>query len=67
MLSVLLFEHARIDRLTHDGSVDQQTDAKLLEIIRSEFKNHTVIMYAQSLPNLPGFHRVAVIDAGRLM
>lgn len=49
------------------ASVDLQTDTKMQEIIRSEFKNHTIIMIAHRLSSLLDFDRVVVLDSGRLV
>jgi ABC-type multidrug transport system fused ATPase/permease subunit len=37
------------------------------KIIRSEFKNHTVIMVTHRLSSLIDFDKVAVLDSGRLV
>lgn len=37
------------------------------DIIRSEFKDHTVIMIVHRLSNLLEFDHVAVMDGGRLV
>ncbi|ORY71658.1 multidrug resistance-related protein [Pseudomassariella vexata] len=49
------------------SSVDTQTDAKMQEIIRSEFRDHTILMIAHRLSSLLDFDRVAVLDGGRLV
>jgi len=49
------------------SSVDTQTDARMQEIIRDEFKDHTVIMIAHRLSSLLTFDRVVVLDDGRLV
>jgi ATP-binding cassette, subfamily C (CFTR/MRP), member 1 len=48
-------------------SVDLETDAKMQEIIHSEFKDHTIIVIAHRLSSLLDFDHVAVLDAGRLV
>jgi ATP-binding cassette subfamily C (CFTR/MRP) protein 1 len=37
------------------------------QIIRSEFKDHTIIMIAHRLSSLLDFDRVAVLDGGKLI
>lgn len=37
------------------------------DIIRSEFKDHTIIVIAHRLSSLLDFDHVAVLDAGRLV
>lgn len=54
----------RLTRLITHYSVDAHTDAKMQEIIRSEFASHTVIMVAHRLSSLRDFDYVAVLDAG---
>ncbi|KAH8200433.1 hypothetical protein TruAng_005396 [Truncatella angustata] len=49
------------------SSVDTRTDAQMQEIIRSEFKSHTIIMIAHRLSSLMDFDKVAVLDGGRLI
>lgn len=49
------------------SSVDQQTDLKMQELIRSEFNNHTLIMIAHRLSSLLDFDRVAVLEGGQLL
>lgn len=49
------------------SSVDQLTDLKMQELIRSEFNNHTIIMIAHRLSSLLDFDRVAVLDGGELV
>ena len=48
-------------------SVDLQTDAKMQQVIRTEFPNHTILMIAHRLSSLADFDKVAVLDAGRLV
>jgi len=49
------------------SSVDTQTDARMQEIIRDEFQEHTVIMIAHRLSSLLAFDRVVVLDNGQLL
>ncbi|KAJ6438338.1 ABC multidrug transporter [Purpureocillium lavendulum] len=46
------------------SSVDSQTDAKIQEVIRTEFKDRTIIMIAHRLDTLLDFDKVAVLDGG---
>ena len=48
-------------------SVDEQTDAQMQEVIRTEFAHCTVLMIAHRLSGLRAFDRIAVIDKGRLV
>lgn len=48
-------------------SVDTETDAKMQQLIRSEFQDYTIIMIAHRLSSLVDFDRVAVLDRGRLV
>lgn len=48
-------------------SVDTETDAKVQQLIRSEFQDYTIIMIAHRLSSLVDFDRVAVLDGGRLV
>lgn len=48
-------------------SVDSQTDAKIQEIIRSEFQDRTIIMIAHRLDTLLDFDKIAVLDGGALV
>lgn len=54
-----------VDGYAH--SVDTRTDAQMQDIIRSEFKDHTIIMIAHRLSSLMDFDKVAVLDSGRLI
>lgn len=45
----------------HASSVDQQTDVKMQELIRSEFNNHTMIMIAYRLSSPMDFNRVVLL------
>ncbi|ETS81268.1 hypothetical protein PFICI_06270 [Pestalotiopsis fici W106-1] len=49
------------------SSVDLETDAKMQEIIRAEFKDHTIIVIAHRLSSILDFDHVAVLDAGHLV
>ncbi|OAQ77246.1 ABC multidrug transporter [Purpureocillium lilacinum] len=49
------------------SSVDSQTDAKIQEVIRTEFKDRTIIMIAHRLDTLLDFDKVAVLDRGLLV
>lgn len=49
------------------SSVDSETDAKMQEVIRSEFKGRTIIMIAHRLSTLLDFDRIAVLDKGSLI
>ncbi|POR31166.1 ABC transporter C family member 12 [Tolypocladium paradoxum] len=49
------------------SSVDSQTDAKIQEVIRTEFKGRTIIMIAHRLDTLLDFDKVAVLDKGSLV
>ena len=48
-------------------SVDSQTDAKMQEVIRSEFQDRTIIMIAHRLDTLLDFDKIAVLDGGSLV
>ncbi|KAL3422989.1 hypothetical protein PVAG01_04736 [Phlyctema vagabunda] len=48
------------------SSVDRKTDALMQEIIRDEFRTHTIIAVAHRLDTILDFDRVAVLDRGRL-
>ncbi|KAI7788103.1 hypothetical protein LA080_013410 [Diaporthe eres] len=49
------------------SSVDTETDAKIQQLIRSEFQDYTIIMIAHRLSSLVDFDRVAVLDGGKLV
>ncbi|KAK6836235.1 hypothetical protein PG987_006730 [Apiospora arundinis] len=49
------------------SSVDNQTDAQMQQVIREEFRGHTVVMIAHRLSSLIDFDKVAVLDNGRLV
>jgi ABC-type multidrug transport system fused ATPase/permease subunit len=48
-------------------SVDIQTDARMQEVIRTEFSDRTIIMIAHRIDTLLDFDKVAVLDAGSLV
>ena len=45
-------------------SVDQATEARVQELIREEFRDHTVIAIAHRLETIADFDRVVVLDQG---
>ena len=47
-------------------SVDTHTDAQIQQVIRSEFKERTIIMIAHRLDTLLDFDNIAVLEKGRL-
>ncbi|KAM0216210.1 hypothetical protein ACHAQI_002626 [Fusarium lateritium] len=49
------------------SSVDTQTDARMQEVIRTEFSDRTIIMIAHRIDTLLDFDKVAVLDAGSLV
>ncbi|KAK7403629.1 hypothetical protein QQX98_010594 [Neonectria punicea] len=49
------------------SSVDSQTDARIQEVIRSEFSDCTIIMIAHRLDTLLDFDKLAVLDRGSLV
>ncbi|KAF7550053.1 hypothetical protein G7Z17_g5969 [Cylindrodendrum hubeiense] len=49
------------------SSVDSQTDARIQEVIRSEFSDCTIIMIAHRLDTLLDFDKIAVLDRGSLV
>ncbi|RGP73027.1 canalicular multispecific organic anion transporter 2 [Fusarium sporotrichioides] len=49
------------------SSVDTQTDARMQEVIRTEFSNCTIIMIAHRIDTLLDFDKVAVLDRGSLV
>ncbi|KAF4466489.1 multidrug resistance-associated [Fusarium albosuccineum] len=49
------------------SSVDTQTDARIQEVIRSEFTDCTIIMIAHRIDTLLDFDKVAVLDRGSLV
>jgi ATP-binding cassette subfamily C (CFTR/MRP) protein 1 len=48
------------------SSVDRKTDELMQQIIREEFKGHTIIAVAHRLETILDFDRIAVLDNGRL-
>ncbi len=48
-------------------SVDAKTDAQIQEVIRHEFKDHTIIMIAHRLSSLLDFDHILVLDQGSLV
>ncbi|KAG8669721.1 hypothetical protein FPOAC2_09062 [Fusarium poae] len=48
------------------SSVDTQTDARMQEVIRTEFSDCTIIMIAHRIDTLLDFDKVAVLDRGSL-
>lgn len=54
-------------RILTQYSVDTQTDAKMQEVIRTEFQDRTIIMIAHRLDTLLDFDRIAVLDSGALV
>ena len=53
-----------IDEAT--ASVDKETDLKLQSIIRSEFREHTVLTIAHRISTVQDSDRVLVMDAGKV-
>ncbi|TGJ88504.1 hypothetical protein E0Z10_g256 [Xylaria hypoxylon] len=49
------------------SSVDAKTDAQMQEVIRNEFKDHTIIMIAHRLSSLLDFDYILVLDQGSLV
>ncbi|GAW18308.1 hypothetical protein ANO14919_077830 [Xylariales sp. No.14919] len=49
------------------SSVDAKTDAQMQEVIRNEFKSHTIIMIAHRLSSLLDFDHILVLDQGSLV
>jgi len=53
-------------KLIYLTSIDNQTDAQIQRVIKSEFKDRTVIMIAHRLDSLLEFDRIAVLEEGSL-
>lgn len=53
--------------LTTTLSLDQKTEQKMLEIIRSRFADHTIICIAHRLQTIMDFDEVIVLDEGRII
>ncbi|KAI1841484.1 hypothetical protein JX266_012324 [Neoarthrinium moseri] len=49
------------------SSVDAETDARMQDLIRTEFQHHTIIMIAHRLSSVLDFDKVAVLDHGNLV
>ncbi|KAI0508944.1 P-loop containing nucleoside triphosphate hydrolase protein [Xylaria bambusicola] len=49
------------------SSVDAKTDAQMQDVIRNEFKEHTIIMIAHRLSSLLDFDHILVLDQGSLV
>ncbi|KAF4334279.1 multidrug resistance-associated [Fusarium beomiforme] len=49
------------------SSVDAETDARMQEVIRTEFSDCTIIMIAHRIDTLLDFDKVAVLDKGSLV
>nr|QIW91876.1 TRT [Phialomyces arenicola] len=49
------------------SSVDQKTEAMMLEIIRERFHDHTVICIAHKLNTIMDYDEVIVLDEGRIV
>jgi ABC-type multidrug transport system fused ATPase/permease subunit len=47
--------------------MDVETNKLMQELIRSEFKDHTVIAVEHTLSNILDYDRIAVFDTGRLV
>ncbi|KAF2638302.1 putative ABC multidrug transporter [Massarina eburnea CBS 473.64] len=47
------------------SSIDSETDKVIQNIIRDEFKHHTIISVAHRLETIIDFDRIAVLDQGR--
>ncbi|KAK7997071.1 hypothetical protein PG989_005111 [Apiospora arundinis] len=45
-------------------SVDQATEARVQELIRDEFRDHTVVAIAHRLETIADFDRVVVLGKG---
>ncbi|KAI0803754.1 P-loop containing nucleoside triphosphate hydrolase protein [Xylaria sp. FL0064] len=49
------------------SSVDAKTNAQMQEVIRNEFRDHTIIMIAHCLSSLLDFDHILVLDQGSLV
>ncbi|KAI8628802.1 putative ABC multidrug transporter [Xylariaceae sp. FL1651] len=49
------------------SSVDQETEKKMQEVIRDEFKNYTIIAVSHRLDMVMDFDRVVVMDKGAIV
>lgn len=47
--------------------MDVETNKLMQELIRSEFKDHTIIAVEHNLGNILDYDRIAVFDTGRLV
>lgn len=47
-------------------SIDNQTDAQIQRVIKSEFQDRTVIMIAHRLDSLLDFDRIVMLEQGAL-
>ncbi|RSL69474.1 hypothetical protein CEP54_002250 [Fusarium duplospermum] len=57
----------RSSLLVLDEPTSKQTDARIQEVIRSEFSDCTIIMIAHRIDTLLDFDKVAVLDKGTLV
>ena len=49
------------------NSVDRQTETVVQQIVRDEFRNHTVVSIAHRLDTIVDFDRVVVLEKGCLV
>jgi ABC-type iron transport system FetAB ATPase subunit len=49
------------------SNVDGDTDALMQRLIKEEFKNHTIISVAHRVETILDFHRIAVLDSGKVI
>lgn len=47
--------------------MDVETNKLMQELIRSEFREHTIIAVEHTLDNILDYDRIAVFDTGRLI